>query len=69
MRGLRQRLRALGKQRLAAPAPLPFVIRRGARAEEEERRSRWNACELRIMRLTPEGKVYERVVPEQQERT
>ena len=63
MRGLRQRLRTLVRQKPAVPAALPLVIRRRAQARERERRSPWDACELRIKRLTPEGEVYEWVVP------
>jgi hypothetical protein len=62
MRGLRQRLRTLGRQKQAVPAPLPLVIRRGAR-EAQERGSPWDARELRIKRLTPDGDVFEWVVP------
>jgi hypothetical protein len=62
MRGLRQQLRTLGKQRKAVPAPLPLVIRRGRR-EVAERRSAFDTCELRIKRLTPDGEVFEWIVP------
>jgi hypothetical protein len=62
MRGVRQRLRTLGKQRRVVPAPLPLIIRRGV-CEEQERGSLWNSRDLRIKRLTPDGEVYEWVVP------